>query len=93
METAKSGSTNMIHVACAHSNDLQRSCFIYHLAYMPVSQREIALSCYWASNMIKKLDLVSCQFLKHDYKKATKEHIDIPNTINRQLAVTQPNQV
>ena len=51
------------------------------------------LSRYRASNIMKKLGLVSCQIKQHRYKKGTKEHINIPNTLDRQFAVTEPNQV
>ena len=51
------------------------------------------LSRYRASKLMKQLDLVSCQIPKHGYKKGTKEYINIPNTLNRQFAVTEPNQV
>ncbi len=30
---------------------------------------------------------------KHAYKKGTKEHVDIPNLLDRQFAVVEPNQV
>jgi len=58
-----------------------------------VTARNTPLSRYRASNLMKKLNLVSCQLPKHAYKKAEKEHIEIPNTLNRQFAVTAPNQV
>lgn len=31
--------------------------------------------------------------MKHRYKRGTKEHVDIPNLLDRQFAVTAPNQV
>ena len=40
---------------------------------------------YRAGNIIKKLDLVSCQLPKHAYKKATQEHVAIPNILDRQF--------
>jgi putative transposase len=52
-----------------------------------------SLSRYRATKLMKALDLVSCQVPKHNYKKATKEHVGIPNTLNRQFNVSQPNQV
>lgn len=58
-----------------------------------VTARGISLSRYRARSFMKKLDLVSCQRPKHAYKKAEREHLEIPNTLNRQFAVTQPNQV
>ncbi|MCE9688682.1 DDE-type integrase/transposase/recombinase, partial [Shewanella sp. AS16] len=37
--------------------------------------------------------LVSCQQPKHAYKKADREHVEIPNHLARQFQVTEPNQV
>lgn len=51
------------------------------------------LSRYRASSLMKRLGLVSCQQLKHAYKKSGVEHIAIPNHLDRQFAVTAPNQV
>lgn len=50
------------------------------------------LSRYRAGNIMRKLDLVSCQLPKHAYKKATQEHVAIPNILDRQFAVTEPDQ-
>jgi len=54
---------------------------------------DISLSRYRAGRLMKKLELVSCQLPKHAYKKANKEHVAIPNSLGRQFAVTEPNQV
>lgn len=42
---------------------------------------------------MKLLGLVRCQMPKHRYKKAVQEHVEIPNYLARQFAVTEPNQV
>ena len=42
---------------------------------------------------MKEQGLVSCQLASHKYKKATQAHVAIPNTLERQFAVTQPDQV
>ena len=42
---------------------------------------------------MKALELVSCQPPRHAYKKANQEHVAIPNRLDRQFAVTAPNQV
>lgn len=42
---------------------------------------------------MKELNLISCQQPGHRYKKASKEHLEIPNYLERQFAVTEPNQV
>jgi putative transposase len=52
----------------------------------------VSLTRYRATRLMKKLELVSCQIPKHAYKKASKEHIAIPNLLDRQSAVTEPNQ-
>ena len=54
---------------------------------------QITLSRYRASKLMKLLGLVSCQPPKHRYKKATPEHVEIPNHLGRQFAVIEPNQV
>jgi putative transposase len=43
------------------------------------------LTRYRAGNIMKKLSLVSCQVPQHAYKKATQEHVAIPNTLDRQF--------
>ena len=42
---------------------------------------------------MKALSLFSCQLPKHAYRKATQEHVAIPNLLDRQFAVAAPNQV
>jgi len=42
---------------------------------------------------MKTLSLLSCQLPKHAYKNATQEHVAIPNLLDRQFAVTAPDQV
>lgn len=58
-----------------------------------VTQSGKNLSRYRAARLMKGLDLVSCQLPNHAYKKASKEHVAIPNLLERQFAVTAPNQV
>ncbi|WP_275267128.1 IS3 family transposase, partial [Pantoea ananatis] len=57
-----------------------------------VSAKGVPLSRWRASKIMKELNIVSCQQPEHRYKKATKEHVDIPNHLDRQFAVTEPNQ-
>lgn len=54
---------------------------------------DIALSRYRAGRLMKVMNLVSTQLPKHAYKKATQEHVAIPNLLDRQFAVSEPNQV
>ncbi len=42
---------------------------------------------------MKELGLVSCQQPAHRYKRGGHEHVAIPNYLERQFAVTEPNQV
>jgi len=55
--------------------------------------RGLPLSRYVATRLMKEQGLVSCQLPSHKYKKAAQEHVAIPNTLERQFAVTQPDQV
>ena len=58
-----------------------------------VSIKGIKLSRWRAAKLMKELNIISCQQPDHRYKKASKEHIKIPNYLDRQFAVTEPNQV
>jgi putative transposase len=58
-----------------------------------VSARGIPLSRYRATRLMRRLGLVSCQLPTHRYKKAAQEHPAVPNRLERQFAVTEPNQV
>ncbi len=55
--------------------------------------RGYPLSRYRVTGLMKAENLVSCQLPNHRYKKATKEHITIPNLLERQFDVTRPNEV
>lgn len=46
-----------------------------------------------ASRLMKEPGLVSCQQPTHRYKRGGHERIAIPNHLERQFAVTEPNQV
>ncbi len=49
---------------------------------------------HWlAGRLMKELGLVSCQQPTHRYKRGGHEHVAIPNHLERQFAVTEPNQV
>jgi len=58
-----------------------------------VTARGTLLSRYRAGRIMKKLELVSCQLPSHKYKRTRKEHIDIPNQLNRQFSVSEPNKI
>ncbi|WP_442958897.1 hypothetical protein [Providencia sp. PROV116] len=46
-----------------------------------------------AGKLIKELGITNCQQVKHSYKRVNQEHVDITNLLDRQFAVTAPNQV
>ena len=46
-----------------------------------------------AGRLMKELGLVSCQQPTHRYKRGGHEHVAIRNHLERQFAVTEPNQV
>ncbi|USD67364.1 IS3 family transposase [Vibrio sp. SCSIO 43136] len=58
-----------------------------------VTNAGVNLSRYRATKIMKKLVIVSRQLPKHRYKKQSPEHVEIPNHLERQFAVTAPNQV
>ena len=51
------------------------------------------MGCWLAGRLMKELGLVSCQQPTHRYKRGGHEHVAIPNHLERQFAVTEPNQV
>ena len=57
------------------------------------TQRGLPLSRYRSGRLMKQLKLTSCQLPGHAYKKATQEHIAIPNHLAREFNVEKPNQV
>jgi len=57
-----------------------------------VTTKGIELSRWRAKKLMKTLNIISCQQPSHRYKKASKEHIEIPYYLDRQFAITEPNQ-
>jgi len=57
-----------------------------------VATKGIKLTRWRAEKLMKELNIISCQQPGHRYKKASREHIEIPNYLDRQFAVTEPNQ-
>ncbi|EBC5528715.1 IS3 family transposase, partial [Salmonella enterica subsp. enterica serovar Javiana] len=55
--------------------------------------RGFRMGRWLAGRLMKELGLVSCQQPTHRYKRVGHEHIVIPNHLERQFAVTEPNQV
>lgn len=56
-------------------------------------QHGIAIGRFKVSRLMEEVGLVSKQPGKHAYKQATVERPDIPNRLNREFAVSSPNQV
>jgi putative transposase len=57
------------------------------------TDRKHPLSRYRAGRLMKVCKLNSCQQPKHAYKRATQEHVAIPNHLSREFNVAQPNKV
>ena len=57
------------------------------------TQRGYQMGRRLAGRIMKELGLVSCQQPTHRYKRGGHEHAAIPNHLERQFAVTEPNQV
>ncbi|SET50683.1 Integrase core domain-containing protein [Thorsellia anophelis DSM 18579] len=58
-----------------------------------ISADGIRYSRYIINKRMKLMGLISKQALIHKYNLADTEHVDIPNHLDRQFAVTEPNQV
>jgi len=57
-----------------------------------VTNKGVRLGRWLAGKLMKELDITSCQLPSHQYKRGGSERIDIPNLLDRQFAVTQPDQ-
>jgi len=57
------------------------------------TQRGYRMGRWLAGRLMKELGLVSCQQPTYRYKRGGHEHVAIPNHLERQFAVTEPNQV
>ncbi|WFX39369.1 IS3 family transposase [Escherichia coli] len=57
------------------------------------TQRGYQMGRWLAGRLMKELGLVSCQQPTYRYKRGGHEHVAIPNYLERQFAVTEPNQV
>lgn len=53
----------------------------------------VAIGRFKTRRLMRELGLVSKQPGSHAYKQATVERLDIPNRLNREFAVSAPNQV
>ncbi len=57
------------------------------------TSRGTKLSRYRARGLMKQCNLQSCQQPKHVYKKASQEHVNIPNHLDRKFDIDAPDQV
>ncbi|EPJ2030745.1 IS3 family transposase [Escherichia albertii] len=57
------------------------------------TRRDYQMGRWLAGRLMKELGLVSCQQPTHRYKRGGHEHVAIPDYLERQFAVTGPNQV
>jgi putative transposase len=58
-----------------------------------VTDKGMPLGRKLAGKLMAEMGLISRQRKKHRYARQEQEHIEIPNHLNRQFAVTEPNQV
>ena len=58
-----------------------------------LTQNGVPMSRYRAGRLMKYLNLSSCQPGKHQYKNARQEHTCLPNLLERQFAVPEPDSV
>lgn len=56
-------------------------------------QNGVPMTRYRAGRLMKYLNLSSCQPGKHQYKNARQEHTSLPNLLERQFAVPEPDRV
>ena len=75
---------------------------LYNISHGSAGARSIAamatlrgfrMGRWLAGRLMKELGLVSCQQPTHRYKRGGQVHVAIPNHLERQFAVTEPNQV
>lgn len=57
------------------------------------TNNDFELSRYRAAKLMVKLKLESCQVPQHQYKRGGNEHFEIPNLLDRQFDVVEPNTV
>ncbi|EIT4333377.1 TPA: IS3-like element ISEc31 family transposase [Escherichia coli] len=58
-----------------------------------LTQNGVPMSRYRAGRLMKYLNLSSCQPGKHQYKNARQEHTCLPNLLERQFAMPEPDRV
>lgn len=61
------------------------------IAGMVTTASGVKMGRWLAAKLMKELNICSCQIPKH--KRTGSEHVEIPNLLDRQFAVSEPNQV
>ena len=61
------------------------------IASMVTTASGVKMGRWLAAKLMKELNICSCQIPKH--KRSGSEHVEIPNLLDRQFAVSEPNQV
>ncbi|WP_407646971.1 IS3 family transposase [Erwinia tracheiphila] len=88
-DSARVTRLSLIRESCRGSNGFAGA---RNIAAM-VTTKGVKLSRWRATTLMKERHLISCQQPGHQYKKASREHVELPNYLERQFAVTEPNQV
>ncbi len=63
------------------------------IASIVTNTHGIKVGRWLAGKLMKELDISSCQVPAHKYQRGGNELVDIPNLLDRQFAVTKPDQV
>lgn len=63
------------------------------IATIVTAKHSVKMSRWLAGKLMKELGTASCQIPAHKYKRGSNEHVEIPHLLDRQFAVTAPNQV
>jgi putative transposase len=58
-----------------------------------VTNKGVTLGRWLAGKLMAELNMTSCQRPTHKYKLYGQEHVELPNLLKRQFAVTQPNEI
>ena len=94
--TGENDAIRLIRLACSEIrrawNQSRGSAGARTLAEM-LTQNGVPMSRYRAGRLMKYLNLSSCQPGKHQYKNACQEHTCLPNLLERQFAVPEPDRV
>lgn len=64
-----------------------------NIALMVTNTHGVKMGRWLAGKLMKELGISSCQARKHKYKRGGNEHVEIPNLLDRQFAVTGPDEI